>query len=49
MKGKAVRAAERVAQALQAWPQVHCAALGEPIAEDFYDPYYFLSIDVYHN
>ncbi len=49
MKGKAVRAAERVAQALQAWPQVHCAALGEPIAEDFYDPYYFLSIDVYHS
>lgn len=48
MKGRAVRAAERMAGALEAWPEVCCVALGEPIAEDFYDPYYFVSIDVYY-
>lgn len=48
MKRKAESAAESVANAVKAWPCVDSVVLGEPISEDLFDPYFFLSIDVYH-
>jgi hypothetical protein len=48
MKGKTELIAHKVAGILREWKSVDCIALGEMIAEDFYDPYFFLTIDVYH-
>jgi hypothetical protein len=48
MKRKVEIIAERITEAVKDWPSVDTIALGEPIGDDMYDPYFFMSIDVYH-
>ena len=48
MKRKVEMIAERITDVVKSWPSVDAVALGEPIGEDMYDPYFFMSLDVYH-
>ncbi|MDR1933084.1 MAG: DUF4037 domain-containing protein [Spirochaetales bacterium] len=47
MKGKAKLIAEKITNIVKEWPSVDSVVMGQLIAEEFYDPYYFLSLDVY--
>ncbi len=47
MKVKVESVAGRIVDVIKTWPSVDAIALGEPIVDDLYDPYFFLSIDVY--
>jgi hypothetical protein len=49
MKGKTELIAAKVADIIREWPSVDSVVLGELITEDLYDPYFFLSLDVYHS
>jgi hypothetical protein len=48
MRGKTELIAEKVAGVIKEWPSVDSVVLGDLITEDVYDPYFFLSLDVYH-
>ena len=47
MKGKPKLIAEKIAGIVKEWPCVDSVLAGPLISEDFFDPYYFLSLDVY--
>jgi hypothetical protein len=48
MKRKVGIIAEQITGVVKEWPAVDAIALGDPIGEDMYDPYFFMSIDVYY-
>jgi hypothetical protein len=47
LKGKPKLIAEKITGIVREWPCVDSVAMSQLIAEEFYDPYYFLSLDVY--
>ena len=47
MKGKPKLVVEKIADAIREWPCVDSILAGPLISGEFYDPYYFLSLDVY--
>jgi hypothetical protein len=47
MKRKVEAAVERIVKIVRTWRTVEAVVIGEALSEDFYDPYFFLSIDVY--
>jgi hypothetical protein len=47
MKRRVESAIKQVTEVLRGWECVHAITLGEPLGEDFFDPYFFVSIDVY--
>jgi hypothetical protein len=49
MKGNSKLIAEKITSLIKEWPSVDSVLTGQLIAEEFYDPYYFLSLDVYYS
>jgi hypothetical protein len=49
MTGKAKLIVEKITGIIKEWPSVDSVLMGKLISEEFYDPYYFLSLDVYHS
>jgi len=47
VRGKPKLIAEKIADIIKEWPCVDSILAGPLISGDFYDPYYFLSLDVY--
>jgi hypothetical protein len=48
MNAKTEIIAEKIVGIIKAWPSVDSILIGKLISEEFYDPYYFLSLDVYY-
>ena len=48
MRRKVLRIAEDLAQRIEPWKGVDCIALAEAVESDEFDPYFFISLDVYY-
>lgn len=49
MKARVESAVERIVGVLKQWPSVDTVTLVETGSEDIYDPYFFVSLDVYYS
>ncbi|MDR1316400.1 MAG: DUF4037 domain-containing protein [Spirochaetales bacterium] len=49
MNGKSKLIAENITAIIKKWPSVDSILMENLMAEDVYDPYYFLSLDVYYS